>query len=87
MGDQAVTVRATNRVDFADQTFTVAVASDTFPPTAPTAVQVVDVTATTVELSWNGATDAVGVDHYGVFVVEHARPLENGFRVDDEAFG
>ncbi|MDA0767210.1 MAG: putative Ig domain-containing protein [Verrucomicrobia bacterium] len=67
VGSQAVTVRATNRVNATDQTFNIAVVNDTFPPTAPTAVQVVEVGPNHVELSWSGATDAVGVDHYGVY--------------------
>ncbi len=66
-GVHPVTVQATNRAGFVDQTFSITVVSDTIAPTAPTEVHVVDVTATSVTLAWSGATDAVGVGSYGVY--------------------
>ncbi|MGJ8639521.1 MAG: kelch repeat-containing protein [Opitutaceae bacterium] len=67
VGVHSVTVRATNRVGFVDQTFNITVVSDTFAPTAPTDVQVNNVTSTSATLSWSGATDAVGVVYYGLY--------------------
>lgn len=75
VGIHPVTIRASNRVGFAEQTFTITVVSDTFPPTAPTEISVVEVTANSVQLAWNGATDATGVDHYAVY-----RQYRCGFR-------
>lgn len=66
-GTQSVTLRATNRVGFADQSFNINVLADTIAPTAPTNVQVVNVTASSVELAWSGAADANGVVRYGVY--------------------
>ncbi len=70
-GAQPVTIRATNRVGFVDQSFTINVVSDTIAPTAPTEVQVVEVTASSIELAWSGAFDATGVDHYAVYRQYH----------------
>ncbi|MEQ1858507.1 MAG: kelch repeat-containing protein [Chthoniobacteraceae bacterium] len=67
VGVHPVTVRATNRAGFADQNFSIAVVADTFAPTPPTELHVVDVTATSVTLAWSGATDATGVDHFAVY--------------------
>jgi len=67
VGAHTVTARATNRVGFVDQTFSINVVSDTIAPSAPTDVQVVGVTSSSVELSWSGATDANGVAYYGIF--------------------
>ncbi len=66
-GSQPVTVRAAHRSGQADQTFNITVVTDTFAPTPPTEVHVVDVTATSVTLAWSGATDATGVDHFAVY--------------------
>jgi hypothetical protein len=74
-GIQSVTIRATNRVGFADQTFDIAVVNDTIPPTAPTDVRVTGVTADSVDLAWTGATDENGVSSYGVY-----RKYRCGFR-------
>lgn len=39
---------------------------DTGPPTAPTGLEATSVQATSVELSWTGSADDVGVDHYEI---------------------
>ncbi|MCP4267689.1 MAG: hypothetical protein GY777_19340 [Candidatus Brocadiaceae bacterium] len=67
VGLHDITVRASNRVGDADQTFTILVASDTFPPTTPTGLQVDSVGTTTVELSWLASSDSNGVDHYSIY--------------------
>ena len=41
--------------------------ADTMPPTAPTAVTAVPVSASQVSLSWNASSDAVGVTGYDIF--------------------
>lgn len=74
-GNPSVTLRATNRNGSADQSFTILVRGDTIAPTPPTEVAVVNVTASSVELSWSGATDANGVHHYAIF-----RQYRCGFR-------
>ena len=66
-GLQDIIVRASNRVGDTDQTFTISVLIDTFPPTIPTNLQVVDVGTTTIDLSWTASSDAVGVDHYNLY--------------------
>lgn len=75
VGVHVVTVRATNRVGLADQTFNITVVSDTIPPSAPAEVHVISVTANSVELGWSGATDSNGIDHYDVY-----RKYRCGFR-------
>ncbi|HHK42703.1 MAG TPA: hypothetical protein ENJ50_09825, partial [Planctomycetaceae bacterium] len=73
LGKQTVTVRASNRAGNADQTFQIDVVADTYAPTAPKNLKVGTVTTTTVDLSWDAATDAVGVDHYDIFKAVHRR--------------
>ena len=41
--------------------------ADSEPPTAPAALTVTGTTATSVSLSWTGATDNVGVTGYNVY--------------------
>ncbi|MCA9193886.1 MAG: fibronectin type III domain-containing protein [Planctomycetales bacterium] len=67
VGTQAVTVRAVNRAGSYDQSFSITVAADTTPPTPPSNLQSSGVTETTVDLSWQEATDLKGVEHYAVF--------------------
>ncbi len=82
VGIHTVTVRATNRAGFGDQTFDIAVANDTIPPTAPTTLEVVAVTADSVDLAWSGAVDENGVDSYGVY-----RKYRCGFRGIRRCYG
>jgi glucose/arabinose dehydrogenase len=49
--------------------------TDTQPPTAPNNLQDVDKTKTTISLSWNAATDNVGVVLYEIF--------QNGTKIDE----
>jgi len=42
--------------------------SDTNPPTAPTGLAVTGITQTGVSLTWNAATDNVGVTGYALYV-------------------
>ncbi len=66
VGDHDLIVLANNRVGVDEQIFTIAVAADTIPPTAPTALQVDAVTTTSVDVSWIPASDTIGVDHYTI---------------------
>jgi len=80
-GSQAVTVRAAHRSGQVDQSFTITVVTDTFVPTPPTELHVVEITSTSVTLAWSGATDLVGVDHYGVY-----RQYRTGWRGSKRAY-
>ena len=51
-------------------TFTTEAEKDTEAPTAPTEVKATEVTETTAKLTWNEATDNVGVAGYNVYVNE-----------------
>ncbi len=82
VGVHPVTVRATNRIGFVNQSFNITVVSDTIAPKAPTEVHVEDVTATSVTLSWSGATDATGIHHYAVY-----RQYRCGFRGIQRCYG
>ncbi len=73
LGNHSVTVRAANRAGSADQTFSINVVADTFAPTAPANLKVGTLTETTADLTWDAASDAVGVDHYDVYKVVHRR--------------
>jgi hypothetical protein len=80
-GSQPVTVRAAHRSGQVDQNFTITVLTDTFVPTPPTELHVVEITSTSVTLAWSGATDLVGVHHYGVF-----RQYRTGWRGSKRAY-
>lgn len=81
VGVHSVTVRAANRVGFVNQNFNITIVADTYAPTAPTEVRVVDVAATSVTLAWSGATDATGVDHYAVY-----RQYRSGWRGSQRSY-
>jgi hypothetical protein len=66
IGDQSVTITASNRAGSGDQSFVVHVLGDITPPTAPTNVTFVGAGTTSVDLSWTAATDNREVDHYEV---------------------
>ena len=65
-GQQVVTVRAANFVGSSDQSFTIDVALDTIAPSAPTHLTIDSLGATSVDLSWQPATDNRGVEYYEI---------------------
>ena len=68
-GLNSVTVRATNVVGSADQSFSVRALTPA--PTIPTALHVTGVTTNSVTLGWSPSTDSVGVAGYRVYRVTH----------------
>ncbi|MDF1695161.1 MAG: M4 family metallopeptidase [Saprospiraceae bacterium] len=49
-------------------TFNTLISTDTAPPSSPTNLMASNITANSFDLSWDAATDNVGVDHYDVFL-------------------
>ena len=74
-GQHAVTVRAENRVGTVDQSYTLDIAFDTINPSAPSSLAVDGVGTTTIDLSWQPATDNRGISHYEVL-----KGYRSGFR-------
>jgi probable HAF family extracellular repeat protein len=76
VGVQSVTVRASNAVGVAEQLFSVTVTpipGDVTPPSPPTTFSQVFRTATSVTLTWSGATDNVSVASYNLYVLVGSR--------------
>lgn len=68
-GLNTVTVRATNQIGSADQTFSVRALTP--PPTAPINLTVSSTTTNSVSLAWSPSTDGVGVAGYKVYRITH----------------
>ena len=79
VGTATVLFRATSSAGIAEQTFTITVTpipppvGDITPPTAPTAFAQVFRSATSVTITWSGATDDVGVVKYNFYVLTGSR--------------
>jgi len=79
VGTFSVLFRATSSAGIAEQTFTITVTpipppvGDITPPTAPTAFSQVFRSATSVTVTWSGATDDVGVVKYNFYVLVGSR--------------
>ena len=65
-GTQNVTIAATNFAGTTTQAFTISVAADTTPPTAPTATATA-ISTRSITLSWTPSTDNVGVAGYSIY--------------------
>ncbi|MEY4916642.1 MAG: hypothetical protein RL616_555 [Verrucomicrobiota bacterium] len=79
VGTSSVLFRATSSAGVAEQTFTITVTpipppvGDITPPTAPTTFNQVFRSATSVTVTWSGATDDVGVAKYNFYVLTGSR--------------
>ena len=76
VGSASVTVRASSTAGVAEQLFSLTVTpipGDVTPPTPPTNIFQVFRTATSVTLTWSGATDNVGVASYNLYVLVGSR--------------
>ena len=79
VGTYTVLVRATSSAGVAEQTFSITVTpppppvGDIMPPTAPTTFNQVFRSATSVTLTWSGATDNIGVAGYNFYVLTGSR--------------
>ena len=76
VGSQSVTVRASSAAGVAEQLFALTVTplpGDVTPPGPPTSFLQVFRTATSVTLTWSGATDNVSVASYNLYVLVGSR--------------
>jgi hypothetical protein len=66
VGTQQVTIRATNYLGSADQTFTITVKDNT-PPTAPGNLHSTPLSTSSAQLTWTASTDNVAVAGYRLY--------------------
>ncbi len=88
VGSHNVRVWAYNRAGQAEQIFTIDVSGtppDTQAPSIPTGLTASDVTQTTITLTWNAATDNVGVAGYRLYEYVRFNPFSSQWvlRVDN----
>jgi hypothetical protein len=73
VGAQAVTIRATNYLGSADQTFTITVVDNT-PPTAPGNLHSTPLSTSSAQLTWTPSTDNVAVAGYRLYETRVVHP-------------
>jgi hypothetical protein len=73
LGAQSVTIRATNYLGSADQTFTITVKDNT-PPTAPGNLHSTPLSTSSAQLTWTPSTDNVAVAGYRLYETRVVHP-------------